>query len=549
MGRKRVLSSPLRPRWYGLSMRLNLRRAFRLLRGTRPADPVATSPGTALPDGDASATGLNERARRAATGGWIARMSFQEHLARLASGDKHGRDDLLSFLQIATPQEWVGVDEAVRESGYATQRSLLKDMGNDLLGVGLSTMDASGHRREAAVRRITDFEDPLVGAFLSLRTVDWVEPVAKLSRSALIERVRTDLETAAFAAPLVFALESRLRAATTVDALLDAIAADPRLQQRLLRSTDVRTRRRALELALAGGALASEELVSLALDDADTVVATSAGRAAVAQAREADDRDALTRLLGGRAVVRRAVLEALTPGAEAVELAESHLFDRSPLVRNAAQSVVRRAGGDPVTEYRRSIEAGVRVAISVFELGYVGGPGDMPTVVNALGSPDAAVRRAAVHAASRRAGPELPSRLIPLLDDASPGVVRAAERRLRPFVKSVDRSIIDVLLASTEPHVRRAAFRLLRRRSPHERLEANFLGLADPEERLRQDADTDLKSWLHQGAASAPRADLSTRLKLDHELTRVERSMDGKVVGMIRFHAGLRNEDLRRALD
>jgi hypothetical protein len=291
-------------------MRLNLRRAFRLLRGTRAADPLGTSPRTSLLDGDASASGLDERARRAATGGWLARMSFQEQLARLASGDRQGRDDLLSFLRIATPQEWVGVDEAVRESGYAAQRSLLKEMGNDLLGVGLSTMDASGYRRETAVRRITDFEDPLVGAFLALRTVDWVGPVAELSRSALIDRVRTDLETAALAAPLVFALESRVRAATTADALLDAVAADPLLQRRLLTSTDVRTRRRALEVALAGGLLDTEELVSLALHDPDTVVATSAGGAAVAWAREADDPDALARLLGGRAAVRRAVLEA-----------------------------------------------------------------------------------------------------------------------------------------------------------------------------------------------------------------------------------------------
>lgn len=290
-------------------------------------------------------------------------------------------------------------------------------------------------------------------------------------------------------------------------------------------------------------------MVSLALDDPDTVVATSAGGAAVARAREVGDRDALARLLGGRAVVRRAVLEALAPGAEAVEVAESHLFDRSPLVRGAAQGVVRRAGGDPAGEYRRSIEAGVRVAIAVFELGYVGGPGDMPTVVKALGSPDTAVRRAAIHAASRRAGPELPSLLIPLLDDPSAGVVRAAERRLRPIVKSIDRSIFDGLLVSPEPHVRRAAFRLLRRHSPHARLEANFLGLADPEERLRRDANMDLKSWLHRGAASAPRADLSTRLKLDRALTRIESSIDGNVVAMIRFHAGLRDDDLRRALD
>jgi hypothetical protein len=361
----------------------------------------------------------------------------------------------------------------------------------------------------------------------------------------LIDRVRTDLETAAFAAPLLFALESRIRAATTTDVILDAVAADPRLQRRLLTSTDARTRRRALELALAGGALASEELVSLALDDADTVVATRAGSAAVARARAAGDRDALARLLGGRAAVRRAVLEALAPDAEAVELAESYRFDHSPLVRGAAQSLVRRAGGSPASEYRRSIEAGERVAIAVFELGYVGDPGDMTVIVHSLSSPDPAVRRAAVHASSRRAGPELPSLLIPMLDDPSAGVVRAAERRLRPFVKSIDRSVIDGLLASSEPHVRRAAFRLLRRRSPHERLEANFKGLADPEERQRRDAEIDLKSWLHRGAASAPRADLETRICLDLALIRVEGSLGRSIVERIRFHAGLRPQDLK----
>lgn len=57
---------------------------------------------------------LSEQARRAASGGWLARSALRADLVRLATGDERGRENLRSFLRAATPQEWVGVDEAMR---------------------------------------------------------------------------------------------------------------------------------------------------------------------------------------------------------------------------------------------------------------------------------------------------------------------------------------------------------------------------------------------------------------------------------------------------
>jgi hypothetical protein len=69
------------------------------------------------------------------------------------------------------------------------------------------------------------------------------------------------------------------------------------------------------------------------------------------------------------------------------------------------------------------------------------------------------------------------------------------------------------------------------------------MGLADLDERIRCEADTDLRTWLRRGAASAPRADLATRLKLDLSLARVEGSIHANVAAGIRCHAGLRESD------
>jgi hypothetical protein len=500
---------------------------------------------------------LADLAVDAQRGGWQGEAAFYLEALRLAfQAGAAERAQLIAFLRTATPQQWLVVDGSMRLIPVAIGRrslfTLLRDsLGNrgraadrTLVSLGFSTMSADGYRREAAIKQIAELDDPLVGPFLALRTIDWVGPVARTATEALTRQMESSREVAAMAAPLVFAFASRIRAGAATEAVSAVVARDVELQRRLLGFPGTVTRRRTLELALDASTLSTDELVSLALGDPDTVVATRAGQEAVARASVAGDHATLARLMEGRAVVRRAVLDVLPSNPATAAIARQHLFDRSPLVRSGAQQLARRTGTDPVESYRREARTEDRRAIAVLELGYAANPQDQLTILKALTDAEPPVRRAAVLALRWLAGPDVPSLLVGMLTDSSAGVVRVAERGIRPHVRALDRGVIDRLLQAAEPHIRRAGLRVLRRRSDHERLEADFIALTDIDEGLRRDASQDLRSWLWRGAARAPRADLATRRRLAHALARVESSLDAGIGERLRFHAGLRPQDL-----
>ena len=499
---------------------------------------------------------LADLVANAQSGGWQSVAPLYLEAIRLAfQAGAADRTQLIAFLRTATPQQWLAVDGSMRqvpEIGRRSLLSLLRDSlrnrarraDRTLISLGFSTMSADGYRREASIKQIAELDDPLVGPFLALRTIDWVGPVSRTATEALGRRMQSSHEVAAMAAPLVFAFARRMRAGAAIEAVSAIVAHDVGLQRRLLESPDPITRRRTLDLAVGVSTLSTDELVELALRDTDPVVATTAGHEAVARAQAANDGTTLTRLLQGRAPVRRVVLDALPSNPAASMIAREYLFDPSPKVRAGAQYLARRTGNDPDESYRSEARAGDRRAIAVFELGYAGTPQDKVIVLNALTDAEPRVRRAAVLALRRLTGLDMPSLLVGMLSDSSAGVVRAAERGIRQHVRALDRAVIDGLLQAAEPHIRRAGLRVLRRRSDHERLDADFIALTDGDEGLRRDASQDLRSWLRRGAASAPRADLGVRRRLARRLAAVESSLDAGVVEKLRFHAGLRTKDL-----
>ena len=79
-------------------------------------------------------------------------------------------------------------------------------------------------------------------------------------------------------------------------------------------------------------------------------------------------------------------------------------------------------------------------------------------------------------------------------------------------------------------YVRGAAYRILRARSLGERLEVDFLAMADSDARLAEHATDDVRSWLHHGAASA--------LRLAAASGPVETRLDRREVAQLRFHLG-----------
>ena len=405
-------------------------------------------------------------------------------------------------------------------------------------------MDRDGRVRESAVRQLGSESDPLAGPFLALRTTDWVAEVARVAVSVLRDRLPNEPALLIASAPLVFAVADRRRRSDIDQIVLEIAAANPDVRTALSKA-DAQTRRRLISHEPILVASTLDELVAIAISDPDIVVASAAGVAAVSRITEGRaSGERLNQLLAGPALVRCAVLDALPAGEHTRDLAERRLFDRSPSVRGAAQQAHARCGGEPSTVYRAALAALEHVPIALLELAHVGSPEDHEDVLAALESPDPRARRAAVNAARWIAGDRLSDLIVPVLWDPSPGVTRAAVKRLRGIAKRLDRRALDDLVAAAGSHNRRAGYRLLRRRTAPDRVEADLLGLADEDDANRRDALGDLMSWLHRGAASAPRADLNARRRLSQLLDAVEEQLLPHDAERIRFHAALRASDL-----
>jgi hypothetical protein len=504
---------------------------------------------------------MADRVAEAGGGGLAAEIALRDHVRNLLQSEDADRFEIARFLRTASPRDWLTLDESMRAQWYGGWGEVPKAPGGVLgrawralrstskpraatVPFGIASMDRDGRVREEAVRQLASEADPLAGPFLALRTTDWVPEVAKIAVSALGDRLPNEPALLIASAPLVFALADRRRRSNLDQIVLEGAAVNPDVRTALSKA-DVRTRRRLMSHEAVRIASTLDELVAIAISDPDIVVASAAGVAAVSRIT-ADEarRERLDRLLAGPALVRCAVLGALPTGEHTRDVAERHLFDRSPSVRGAAQQAYVRSGGEPSTAYRAALAKSEHVPIAVLELAQVGSPEDHEAVLAALQSPDPAARRAGVNGARWFAGDHLADLLVPLLWDPSPGVTRDAERWLRSMAKSLDSRTLDELVAAQGSHNRRAGYRLLRRRTTPERVEADLIGLADEDDANRRNALGDLRSWLHRGAASAPRADLVTRRRLSQRLDAVEGRLPPHDVERIRFHAALRPADV-----
>ena len=438
------------------------------------------------------------------------------------------------------PSLWNRVLGRVRTSlGEATMPP------REVLAAGIASMDCDGHVREDAVRHLRRERDVLAGPFLALRTVDWIPVVAEAAAEVLAERMRRDPALLGATAPLLFALGGRKRRSRLEQVVLDLAADGASFRSALLACGDREVRRRALsEQALRTGAT-REELETLARSAGDPIVVAWAGKELVRRvAHDTTELEKLLPLLRGPAPLRCAVLDALTAHGLGQDYAARHLFDRSAAVRMAAQRLYRCTSGDPGPLYREALAHASRSSVAIHELGRAGDEVDRKAILSALSAPEASVRRAAVGALSWLSGDSLIAHVEPLLGDSSPAVAKAAARRLLRHAQELDVAHLWTLTESPLSHRRGLAYRLMRWRSPSDRLEADLAALADDDEFLGREARSDLADWLHRGSATARRGDLPTRRRMANRLALVEGVLQKAVVAEIRFHAGLRPEDL-----
>ncbi|MER6983623.1 hypothetical protein ABT317_43400, partial [Streptomyces carpinensis] len=451
---------------------------------------------------------------------------------RLAKGAGLG-----DALAVADPRAWLALDAGVREvdryrPGHRPRwehiTSLCADPASlDEPRLAIALCHRDGRIRERALRRAAAY--PALLPLVVIRAADWAEPVREHARGLLREVLGVD--TAVALAPLILLVGRRDRADAAVRLLAEVLRTAPRERlSPLFGHPDRSVRRFAYRVAVEEGLLSPARLASAAARDEDAVVQGLCGEAALgALAEEGADEDVLAPLLGARSPRVRAIGVTALRRAGQPGRAEGFLADRSALVRACARYVVRQYGTDPLPWYRRRCaeaddpELPPGAAIGLAECGERADAGLLWAL---LAHPSPRVRARAVAGVRALDVTDVP-RLLPLLDDPAPGVVREATAALLPSARSLDAGRLTANLAADRPrHVRVAAFRLLDARGGLVRLRTAVALLEDPDDRLRSRAEQSLQGW--HATADVPRgaaevAELlhrSRRLLSDHVLRR-----------------------------
>ncbi|OKJ71616.1 hypothetical protein [Streptomyces sp. CB02460] len=355
-------------------------------------------------------------------------------------------------------EDWVALDLAVRyPPWYAPDGwdASARDR-NTGPGTALGLCHPSGRIREAALDRVSRYPDLL--PLLIVRCTDWATPVRERARDLLAS---AEVPALVAQAELIMLLGRRERGGFAVELLGRVLRECPaETLHPLLASEDRATHRFAHRIAVERGLLPPLRLARIAAHSGDVVLQDLCAEAAL---RQSGDADVLGVLLAARPPRVRAAGVTALRRAGRYEEARAHLTDRSGVVRACARYVVRQGGTDPLPLYR---ELCTREAVAPGAAAGLGECGDRKADADTLWAlvrrPDPAVRAQAVNGlraldAVRREG------LMPLLDDPSSAVVRAATRALLPHAAEFP---VAWLRGRDSPESRRAvrvgARRLLR---------------------------------------------------------------------------------------
>ncbi|MFJ2156325.1 hypothetical protein [Streptomyces sp. NPDC087856] len=378
------------------------------------------------------------------------------------------------------PLAWIRLDEALRREPYAPAW-----LAEPRLAVALCHRD--GRIREAALQQAVGYRALL--PLVVVRCADWVGQVRERARELLREAV--DADTAVALAPLVLLFGRRGRGAFAIELVGGVLrSASPERLAPLFVHPDRAVRRFVYRLAVEDGLLSPAQLARAAALDADTVVQNLCAEAALAAVAKTGGYDeVLEPLLGARNPRARASGVTALRAAGRVERAEGFLGDRSGVVRACARYVVRQGGGDPLALYRAWCLAADPVPGAVSGLAECGERADAALLWPLVSHASASVRARALGGLRVLDVVDV-RRMLPLLDDPAPGVVREATLALLPSAGLVpDGPLMERLVGGWPKgwprHVRVGAFRLLDARGGIVRLRAAVTVLDDPDERLR----------------------------------------------------------------
>lgn len=482
------------------------------------------------PDSDAAKALHELRATSAAAQRRSGGPAVEEVFARLATFEavplSTWADTALRTVAEA-PAMIIRLDEHARQavwrySGHSpTIQNLLDRFRTGRCGpvaLALASTHGDGRVREDAVARIVASPSPGLVPFLVLRTADWVHPVRNRARAGLVLLLRDQPEALPDALGMMLRLQTRGRGGFAHAQALAALhACTPSQRTRIAHSGDPTQRRFWFRAAIGNEWLTWDDLFRMATDDHDVTIRATAAEATARQAVWTGRVATLTRLAASHHDdVRPVGLTGLARLGHHDQVT-AHLDDNQPLVRALARRSAEHLGIDPVTHYREhvaALNAGRTLAdppagatapaptrrvgpasrsarLTALGLGAIAGLAettrsdyDTALLSELLDHPQPKIRAGALRALRQLHATPTP-RVIDLLNDPSPKVVREATDALLATTPPVPEALATTMLTtSTRVELRRAGYRLLRARALPTRLRAALILTTDPDPAL-----------------------------------------------------------------
>ncbi|MFF0318432.1 hypothetical protein ACFYPH_27800 [Micromonospora sp. NPDC005252] len=361
------------------------------------------------------------------------------------------------------------------------------------LAVAMASTHRDGRIRERAVVSMLDDPDPDLVPFLVLRTGDWVRQVRDRARAGLALLLADDPATYLPAAmPMALLVDARSRggfAANQVTAAL--LSAPPAVRRVVGASGSAAQRRLVFETEVAQRWLRIDDLVAVAESDTDVRIRSLATEAACREAVWTGRLPILRRLARSRRpdVGAIALTGLLRLGAPA-EVA-TRLDDTASLVRAIAREAARRVGTDAQAHYRAAVTGPAPTPGAVLGFSESASAADAPLLNRLLTHPVATIRAAAVRGLRQFDAVDT-GRVLPLLTDPAPSVVREATTALRPVAATLPAELPWQLLTGARVELRRAGYRLLGTGGVPVRLRAALILAVDPDPGLSQRGRADV---------------------------------------------------------
>ncbi|MFB7516679.1 hypothetical protein [Streptomyces sp. NPDC056144] len=405
--------------------------------------------------------------------------------ARLASGLP-----LHAVIDISDAAAWTALDLDLRElartrpsalprMSWATGRRFhwswdaplptldLRRREPDEPAIAVALCHADGRIRETALRHAARLPAPALRPLLPLvaiRCADWAEPVREPARDLLRSALPgVGPGTADVLAAVVLRVAARKYGDAAETLLEAALRESPApVLDAVLASRDRATRRLAHRIAVERRHLSPERLSESAATDPDLVIQDLCAAGTVARVTPSSAHELLAPLLRsphGR--VRSAGVTALRRAGRPQD-AEAFLADRSALVRACARYVLRQSGVEAAPLYRELCAGDAVPGPAPLGLAECGTREDIALLWPLTEHPVSGVRAHAVAGLRLLEATDL-LRLLPLLDDPSPRVVRETVTALVPWSERLPVDELRARLDAVENprHVRVGAFRLL----------------------------------------------------------------------------------------